>query len=200
VFKEAWFHNGHPVFVASNVLEDRFGEFLVQRRMLTRDQLERVLAVLERFNGRMGQALVSLGLIDPVDAVRMLAAQVASKLVTACTWQEGTYEVRNGEQNPWPALTLELSTYGIVSKTLSTLPVERLVSWAARVADQRAELEADKLQAFELDSTAAHRLTEIGEGRATLRQTIDSIASPAERLHVTAVAFVLARCGVLRLR
>lgn len=199
LFKEAWFHQGHPVFVASNVLEDRFGEFLVRRGLLERGQLERVLAVLDRFQGRMGQALVSLGLVQPVDAVRLLAAQVSAKLVTACSWHEGTYELREGEQNPWPALALELSTFSIVGKTLSSLPVDRLVAWAARWADKAAELRTDRLRPFELDTTTTAHVMELAEDGATLRTVVDGVPAPSERLHVTAVAYVLWRCGVLRL-
>jgi serine/threonine-protein kinase len=198
VFKEAWFHQGHPVFVASNVPEDRFGEFLVRRGVIKRDQLERVLAVLDRFSGRMGQALVSLGLLDPVDAVRLLAAQVAGKLVSACAWQDGSYELRAGEVNPWPALALELSTFPIVGRSLAALPVDRLVAWFARTADRPTELYVDRLRSFELDPRALDQLSVLATSRATLRDVVDSLATPPDRLHVTAVAYVLWRCGVLR--
>jgi hypothetical protein len=198
-FKEAWFHQGHPVFVASNVPEDRFGEFLVRRGLLERNHLDRVLAVLDRFQGRMGQALVNLGLIEPVDAVRLLAAQVATKLVTASAWHDGTYEFRENEQNPWPALTLELSTYAIVGKSLANLPVDRLVAWIARWADRAAELRVDRLRPFELDAGSTDKLLVLAGGRKTLRHVIDALPTPNERLHITAVAYVLWRCGVLRL-
>jgi len=198
LFKEAWFQDGHPVFVASNVLDDRFGEFLVRRGVLSRDQLERVLAVLDRFQGRMGQALVSLGLLEPVDAIRLLAAQVATKLVTATTWHQGTYAFRDGEANPWPAQSLELSTYAIIGKGLTTLPVDKLVTWMMRVAENRAELEAEKLRAFDFDATTVDRLAIVAAG-GTLRRLIDSLPTPSERLHVSAIAYVLWRCGVLRL-
>ena len=199
-YKEAYFHDGHPVFVASNVPEDRFGEFLVRRGVLDRDQLDRVLRVLDLFQGRMGQAVVSLGLIEPVDAVRLLAAQVAAKLVSACAWHEGTYEFRHGERNPWPALALELDTFSIVGKTLSSLPVDRLVAWTARAADRRAGLDLERLRAFDLDAAAVQRLGVLATGCRTVRDVIDAAPTPSERLHVTAIAYVLWRSGVLRLQ
>jgi serine/threonine-protein kinase len=198
-FKEAWFHDGNPVFVASNVLEDRFGEFLVRRSMLGRDQLDRVLGVLDHFNGRMGQALVSLGLIEPVDAVRLLAAQVSAKLITGCTWNEGTYEFREGERNPWPALALELSTFAIVAKSLASLPVDRMVAWITREGRREVELSIDKLRPFNLDATSMQRLQLLAAGRRTLRDLIDAVPTPPERLHISAIAYVLWRCGALRL-
>ncbi|MBV8756493.1 MAG: serine/threonine protein kinase [Deltaproteobacteria bacterium] len=196
-FKHAWFHDGNPVFVASNVPEDRFGEFLVRRAVLTRDQLDHVLAVLDRYQGRMGQALVSLGLIGPVDAIRLLASQVTAKLVSACSWQDGTYELRDGETNPYPALTLELDTHAIVGKSLSALPVDRLTTWSARIADSPPELDLAQLRAFAFDATALDRLADVAAG-ATLHTIQDRMSSPLERLHFTAIAYVLWRCGILR--
>lgn len=198
-FKEAWFHEGHPVFVASNVHEDRFGEFLVRRGMLARDQLDRVLGVLDHFNGRMGQALVSLGLIEPVDAVRLLAAQVAAKLVTGCTWQEGTYEFRDGERNPWPALALELSTFTIVGKSLAALPIDKLVAWVTREGRRAVDLQLDKVRLFDLDATTTQRLSVLAGGKRTLRDMMDAVPTPSERLHITAITYVLWRCGALQL-
>ena len=195
--KRAWFHEGNPVFVASNVPEDRFGEFLVRRAVLTRDQLDHVLAVLDRYQGRMGQALVSLGLLGPVDAIRHLASQVTAKLVSACAWQDGTYELRDGEANPYPALALELDTHAIVGKALSSLPVDRLNAWSARVADSPPELELGEVRAFGFDASSLDRLADVAAG-TTLHAIHDRMSSPLERLHFTAIAYVLWRCGVLR--
>ncbi|MBA3457075.1 MAG: serine/threonine protein kinase, partial [Deltaproteobacteria bacterium] len=134
-FKEAYFRAGQPVFVRCNVPEDRFGEFLVKRRVITRDQLERTLNVLGHFKGRLGQALVSLDLLTPVDAVRLLAAQVSHKLISACSWHTGSYEFRDGEHNPWPALELQIRTSSIIGKGLGAIPMERLIFWAERIRE-----------------------------------------------------------------
>jgi eukaryotic-like serine/threonine-protein kinase len=198
-FREMYFASGNPVFVRCNVLEDRFGEFLVRHRVLTRDQLDRVLAVLDHFGGRLGQALVSLELIRPVDAVQLLAAQVSEKIVRACSWRTGSYEFRDGEHNPWPALSLELKTCTIVSHALANIPSERLAAWLERVADRRALLRADHARAFELAPTTTDRLAPLAAGRHTLREVLEGMSLASERLPVTAAAYVMWRCGALRL-
>jgi serine/threonine protein kinase len=198
LFKEAYFANGHPVFVRCNLPDDRFGEFLVRKRILSREQLDRVLAVLDRFDGRMGQALVSLGLLTPVDAVRLLAEQVAGKLLGACAWGSGQYAVRDGEQNPWPALDLGMRTQPILGRSLVHIPIDRLVSWMARVGDRPAVLDVDRVRAFEIEPSVTHHLQQLTTNRGNLREVIDALASPPERLIVTASAYVLWRCGVLR--
>ena len=199
LFKEAYFASGHPVFVRSNVLEDRFGEFLVQRGVLSRDQLDRVLAVLDRFGGRMGQALASLELVRPVDAVRLLADQVSAKLVSACAWQTGSYELRDGEPNPWPALELELRTYAILAKVLPAVPAERLVAWFSRAAPRPVSLQLDGVRPFELEWCADEPVVHLADGRRTLRDLVHAMPTAAERTRASAIAYVLCRCGVLRL-
>jgi hypothetical protein len=196
--KEAYFHEGNPVFVASNITEDRFGEFLVRRGLITREQLERVLLVLDRFQGRMGQALVSLGFLTPVDAVRLLAAQVAAKLVTACAWSEGDYTFRTGDRNPWPALELQLRTFAIVSEAVTTLPVDRLVNWLTRVGARPTLVDFPRVRELGFDATSIDRFAILRDGRRALRDLVDAAPTPSERLHVTAIAYVLWRCGMLR--
>jgi hypothetical protein len=197
LFKEAYFCGGNPVSCA-NVLEDRFGEFLVRRRVLTRPA-DRALAVLDHFDGRLGQALVSLDLLAPVEAVQLLASQVTGKLVSACAWDTGSYEFREGEHNPWPALALELTTFPIVARALCDVPVGRLVTWIQRAGDRTACLQVDRLHAFGLEPRTRDRLELLSDGRHTLRHVLDRLEPPAERLLVTATAYVLWRCGVLQL-
>jgi serine/threonine-protein kinase len=196
--KEAYFHEGNPVFVSSNVTEDMFGEFLVRRGVISREQLERVLHVLDKFQGRMGQALVSLGILEPVDAVRLLAAQVATKLVTSCAWAEGNYMFRADERNPWPALELQLRTFAIVGSAITSLPVDRLVKWITWVGARSAVVNLGRVHEFGLDATSIDRFAIFGDGFRAVRDLVDACPTPSERLHVTAIAYILWRCGLLR--
>lgn len=195
--KEAYFDDGHPVFVASNVAEDRFGEFLVRRQVLTREQVDRALAVLEHFEGRLGTALVSLGLLHPIEAVRLLGAQVANKLIDACTWSAGTYEFTDGAANPWPALSLGLKSEPIIGRSLGALSHERLGGWIQRVRDRRARLDIDAAEAFDFEPAVMTNLEVLAHG--TLDRALERLSSSSARWHLTAAAYVLWRCGVLEL-
>jgi hypothetical protein len=198
-YRECYFQGGQPVFVRCNVMEDRFGEFLVRRRVITREQLDRALSVLDHFGGRLGQALASLGLVQPVDAVRLLAAQVAGKLVSACSWRTGSYEFRDGEQNPWPALALELRSFPIIGRALGSIPPDRLIEWATQVLERPAVISIETTRTFELEPRISDHLEALSGGRRTLGYVIEALPTPAERFLVTAAAYVLWRCGVLRL-
>ena len=49
--------------VSSNNASELLGEFLVRRGVISRDELDFALAVLPRYGGRMGDTLISLGLV-----------------------------------------------------------------------------------------------------------------------------------------
>ena len=198
-FKEAYFRAGDPVFVRCNIPQDRFGEFLVRRQVITRDQLDRTLNVLEHFNGRLGQALVSLELLTPVDAVRLLAQQVAHKLIGAVTWRTGSFAFRDEAVNPWPALELHLRTTAIIGKSLSAIPVERLIFWAEGIKARPAVLDLELAQAFELEPSIHDRIDVLATGKKTLGDVIDSLTMSSERFLVIAAAYALWRCGALKL-
>jgi len=195
--KEAYFDNGQPVFVASNVAEDRFGEFLVRRQILTREQVDRALTVLEHFEGRLGTALVSLGLLHPIEAVRLLGAQVANKLIDACTWSAGTYEFTDGAANPWPALALGLKIEPIIGRSLGALSHERLVSWMQKNRERRARLDVAAAGAFDFEPAVMSNLQPLAHG--TLDRAVDRLSTASARWHLTAAAYVLWRCGELEL-
>ena len=195
--KEAYFDNGHPVFVASNVARDRFGEFLVSRSVLSREQVDRALGALEHFEGRLGTALVSLGLLHPIEAVRLLGAQVANKLIDACTWSSGNYEYTDGAANPWPALALGLTIEPIIGRALGALPYEKLSAWSHWGRERRARLDMAEVGVFDFEPAVVSNLAVLDQG--TLERTTDRLSTSAARWHVTAASYVLWRCGVLEL-
>ncbi len=157
VLKESYFHAGHPVFIRSNVLSERFGEYLVSQGVLTRDELERALDAMPHFGGRLGDTLIGLGLMQPLDAVRQLGRQVRRKLVEVCAWQTGTFRWYEGERNPWPALALHLDTFEILGAGCLELPLSFLDPWAQARASKTP---VTNLPRFEL--TRFHLGTQAG--------------------------------------
>ena len=91
VLKEAYFADGQPQFVNSNVASERLGKFLLERRALTRQALQRARlgdAPLRRPARRHARRS---RLLDPLEAYRLLAKQVGAKLMEAFSWQKGRY-------------------------------------------------------------------------------------------------------------
>ena len=194
--KEAYFVDGDPEFVRSNIDADRFGEFLVRRGVLTPAQLGRVIAALPHFDGRIGQALVSLRLLKPVDAVRLLAEQVEHKIVDACEWRSGEYRFEPGKKNPWPALALQLNTLEIIGRCLHTIPGRDLGEWARAHRREKPLIDLDAATDFDFAGELADQLARF-TGTRTLLEVAKAVPATAGRQRLVAATYVLWRCRVI---
>src|SRR5262249_18474566 len=94
VLKEAYFLEGQPQFVSSNVESERLGNFLLEQNALSPQALQRAVSVMHHFGGRLADTLVGLDLLDPLEAYRLLAKQVAAKLTDTFSWQKGRFTWR----------------------------------------------------------------------------------------------------------
>jgi hypothetical protein len=68
--KEAYFGDGQPQFVNSNVESERLGNFLLEQNALSPQALQRALSVMHHFGGRLADTLVGLDLLEPLEAYR----------------------------------------------------------------------------------------------------------------------------------
>ncbi len=100
VRKEVYVRDGAPVFVGSNVAGELLGEHLVARGVISRGELDMALAVLPRFEGKLGDTLVALELVEPVVLFRQIAEQVRERLLDLFTWESGTAELYRGAGLP----------------------------------------------------------------------------------------------------
>ena len=72
ILKEIFLVDGAPEFVASNAPSERFGEYLVRQGVLSPGELSMALAIMPQFNGKLGDTLVGLNLLRPLEVFRHL--------------------------------------------------------------------------------------------------------------------------------
>ncbi len=89
--KKIYFVDGRPEFVASTDKNELLGEYLVATGVCLRMEVEMALALLPRYGGRLGDALVGLGVLRPVELFRAVSAQVRSKYLEAFRWRAGEW-------------------------------------------------------------------------------------------------------------
>ena len=114
VRKEVYFENGVPEFVSSNVAGELLGEFLVARSVISRGELDMALAVMPRFEGRLGDTLTALGLVEPVHLFRQIASQVEEKLLDLFLWTSGRATFYRGLARPPSGFPLGLDAWRIL--------------------------------------------------------------------------------------
>lgn len=114
--KEVYVKNGVPEFVTSNLAGELLGEYLVTRGVISRGELDMALAVMPRFEGRLGDTLVALGLVEPVHLFQHIAAQVQEKLLDLFLWTTGTARFFRGVPPPPSGFPLGLDAWRIVDE------------------------------------------------------------------------------------
>jgi serine/threonine-protein kinase len=128
--KELYFVGGKLHHVASSNASELLGEYLVRRGKLARDELDLALAVLPRYGGRMGDTLISLGLVGPVDIFRAIREQGRDRVTDLFLWKQGKITFYRGQQAPHVEFPLDqdlptLILAGLEAREPTDSPVER---------------------------------------------------------------------------
>ena len=89
--KKIYFVEGKPEFVASTDKSELLGEYLVATGRCLRMEVEMALALLPRYGGRLGDALVGLGILRPVELFRAITQQVRHRFLEAFRWRRGEW-------------------------------------------------------------------------------------------------------------
>ena len=106
--KELYFVHGKLHHVASTDATELLGEYLVRRDQLTREELDMALAVLPRYEGRIGDTLISLGLVTPINVFRAIRDQGRDRCADLFRWRGGKLSYFIGQTNPQVEFPLKL--------------------------------------------------------------------------------------------
>ena len=97
--KKIYFVDGKPEFVASTDKSELLGEHLVATGQCLRMEVEMALALLPKYGGRLGDALVGLGILRPVELFRAIGEQVRGRLMESFRWRRGEWAFVKGARS-----------------------------------------------------------------------------------------------------
>lgn len=133
VEKSIFFENGEPILVDSNREDELLGYFLLQRRVISQEQLEEGLARLSEWGGRLGDALVATGAIPAHEIFQHLSEQMREKILEIFTWTGGEWGYFENQQPQTHGYPLGIDTYKtIVDGCLTRMPIARIKDLYAR--------------------------------------------------------------------
>jgi eukaryotic-like serine/threonine-protein kinase len=118
VRKEVYIKDGVPAFVTSNLASELLGEFLVSKSVISRSELDMALAVMPRFEGRLGDTLSALGLVEPVVLFRHIGEQVREKLLDLFLWDGGLCTHYHGVAPPPSGFPLNIDGWDVLEEGL----------------------------------------------------------------------------------
>jgi serine/threonine-protein kinase len=109
--KDIYLLKGRLLHVASNDPQELLGEYLVGKGILTREQLANALRHMTATRGQLGETLIALNLVDPVDVFTAIRNQGRDRVASLCAWETGNaqfYEDSSPEHVRFP-LDLDLT-------------------------------------------------------------------------------------------
>jgi len=191
--KEIYLVRGAPESINSSLKNERFGEYLVSRGFLTPQNLDMTMAQLPRFSGKVGDTLVGLGFMRPLDVFRLLSQQVRERVMDIFGWVQGYFSFYRNVRNPQEAFPLGLDTFEILGAGLLTLPYDFLERRFARFLDYRPRANPYgrvSPESFRLGPTPREVLGFL-DGSRTLREWIARFGNPEELLTFLRTLYLL---------
>jgi eukaryotic-like serine/threonine-protein kinase len=198
VRKEVYFVDGHPIYASSNLGSELLGEYLVQRGVVTRMELDMALALLPRYEGHLGDTMVAMEIIDPLTLFNHITEQVRYKIVDLFTWKTGSWSFFRGVVCEKRAFPLASSAPDLIHEGIGrSLPAEELETWWKSVETQslapvqNPDFSADWFPLTEAERHALLALDRpIAAGDALRRATARASHLPREQF-VRAIHFLL---------
>lgn len=91
IHKEVFFKEGWIVSASTNKSEERLGDFLVRRKVVTQTHLEQMADQAQREGVKLGRFLVDKGLLLRKELCQLLDFQIKEILCDLFSWKEGEF-------------------------------------------------------------------------------------------------------------
>jgi len=94
--KDIYVDKGRLIHVAASDRDDLLGQYLLRLKLLTRAELDLALGHLRTYDGRLGEALIGLGLTDRAAVSRAVRNLGRDRVASVCGWHEGQAQLYRG--------------------------------------------------------------------------------------------------------
>jgi eukaryotic-like serine/threonine-protein kinase len=193
VVKEIFLVDGAPEFIASNNPSERFGEYLVQQGVISPGELSMALAILPRFRGKLGDTLVGLNLLRPLEVFRYLTRQVREKMIEVFSWRDGSFRYLPGAVNARESFPLGLDAFEIIGAGVAGLPLEAVRLALDPLADFRPvkrDVARPKPEQFRVGS-GPHELWQRLDGKRTVGEWMRRYEQPEQLVTLCRTLYLL---------
>jgi hypothetical protein len=156
---------------------------------------------MHHFGGRLADTLVGLDLLDPLEAYRLLAKQVAAKLMESFSWQKGRYTWTPRQHNPYKSRSLHLDAMRVIGAGAAQIGEPLIDEWLqtnAKAFCSREPAQESELQQFGVGE-ALMRVYSLLDGRTRLGDLAARVRSPEARLNLLRLTYLLAQTDFARL-
>ena len=198
--KDVFLEHGHPVFSASNIENERFGSYLVNRGELTPKSLEDALDIMTTSGDSLGVTLIRTNVMEEADVIAALRDQQIMRLVDLCAWDDGELTYFAEQRYVGEKFDLRLDAAELLVRAARDLPEGILLDRLAKGLHQRVELSPDvslEETEFKLSPSERNVLVQL-DGSSTLTALLGRFAdNPQRRRSAIMVVYLLWEAGLL---
>jgi FixJ family two-component response regulator len=121
VKKVVYFEKGQPIFAMSNLVTDRFGQFLVRVGKIKPEQLQDAAAVATQTKRRTGDVLIERGLLKDTERLYFVGQQVKAIIYSIFGWEDGTYVMSFRDKAGAEAIKLDAHPANLIFRGVKKL-------------------------------------------------------------------------------
>jgi serine/threonine-protein kinase len=199
IMKEIYVRDGMPEYVSSNVSAELFGNWLVQQGVLSPGELAMALAMMPHYGGKLGDTLVGLGLLKPLEVFRNLTKQVRQKLIDVCTWSKGFYSWYANRTNDREAFPLDLNAFEVLGAGAMALPDPVVDAWLDRWRNGRLKAtKAGKFGPDRFEVAGLRAVYDLLDGQRSVGDLLARWTDAAERKKAARMMLLLETCDLAR--
>jgi hypothetical protein len=157
------------------------------------------LAMMPHYGGKLGDTLVGLGLLKPLEVFRHLTRQVRTKIIDVCTWNKGNFAWYAGRENPREAFPLDFNAFEILGAGAMAQAEDVTDGWIAKHGGLR--LRASRTRRVGPERFEVKGLVEMFEsldGKRSVGDMIDAHPERDEQLRAGRMLCLLESCDLAR--
>jgi len=165
--KVIYFEKGQPVHARSNLISDRFGQFLVRVGKIKVPDLESALAASQRQKKRIAEVLVEQGFLQPTERPYLLGQQIKAIIYSLFAWEEGTYVLNRSGRAAAEPIKLDVHPATLIRRGIKKLYKPQRLHSLLKAQDRLVPSmqPAYQLHEIELDEWEARLLTKVNGTR-----------------------------------
>ena len=197
--KEIYVRDGQPEYVSSNVASELFGNYLVTKGVLSDGELAMALAMMPHYGGKLGDTLVGLGLLKPLEVFRHLTRQVRTKIVDVCTWNKGEFAWYAGRENPRESFPLDFNAFEILGAGAMALSDDVTDTWIAKHGSVRLRASRTRRvgpERFEVKGLVD--LFDVLDGKHTVGDLVEGQSERDDQLRIGRMLCLMEACDLAR--
>jgi two-component system, OmpR family, response regulator len=184
VKKIVYFEKGQPVFAQSNVVSDRFGQFLVRVGKITQEHLHVATMTAEARKCRTGDVLAEMGLLKETERLYYVGQHVKAIIYSIFAWEDGIYSVSFQNRARTEPIKLDVHPANLILRGIKKLyrpeRLRRLLFPEDRLVPSLQP--AYPLQDIELEKWEAQLLPQI-DGSRTVAELLGLAGRPEQMVY-----------------